>query len=47
MPSSIQPLDAATARRLVAGQAVLDLPGVVKELLDNALDAGAKTINGE
>lgn len=34
-----------TMRRIVAGQAVMDLPSTVKELVDNALDAGSKTVN--
>jgi len=33
-------------RRIVSGQAVTDLASAVKELVDNALDAGSKNING-
>jgi len=44
---SIQPMPAESVRRIVAGQAVFDLASCTKELLDNALDAGSKSINSE
>lgn len=42
---SIRPIDAAAVRHLVAGQAIADLASAVKELLDNAIDAGSQNIN--
>ncbi|CAB9504250.1 protein MutL [Seminavis robusta] len=41
----IRPIEEESVRRIVAGQAVSDLASAVKELLDNALDAGSKSIN--
>ena len=43
----IRPLQQASVNRIVAGQAVTDLASAVKELVDNALDAGSKSINGK
>ncbi|WFD35497.1 ATP-binding mismatch repair protein [Malassezia cuniculi] len=40
----IAPLAAADVRRLTGAQVVLDLRSVVKELIENALDAGATAI---
>jgi hypothetical protein len=44
-PMPIQSLPAESVRRIMAGQAILDLAGCVKELVDNALDAGSTNIN--
>lgn len=41
----IRPIEQESIRRIVAGQAVSDLASAVKELVDNALDAGSKSIN--
>jgi hypothetical protein len=43
--SVIRVMDTCTIHRMVAGQAVADLASAVKELVDNALDAGATRIN--
>jgi len=40
----IQALDAAAVHRICSGQVILDLATAVKELLENALDAGATSI---
>jgi DNA mismatch repair ATPase MutL len=45
--SEIRPIEAESVRRIVAGQAVTDLASAVKELVDNALDAGSKNINSK
>lgn len=41
----IQPMPAESVQRIVAGQAISDLASCVKELVDNALDAGSKSVN--
>jgi DNA mismatch repair protein PMS2 len=41
----IVPIQAKDVQRIVAGQVILDLSSAVKELVDNSLDAGAKSIN--
>ena len=41
---TIRAVSGATAHRLCAGQAVADLAGAVKELVENALDAGATSV---
>eukprot|EP00538_Stauroneis_constricta_P012706 CAMPEP_0119572938 /NCGR_PEP_ID=MMETSP1352-20130426/44872_1 /TAXON_ID=265584 /ORGANISM="Stauroneis constricta, Strain CCMP1120" /LENGTH=1181 /DNA_ID=CAMNT_0007622625 /DNA_START=673 /DNA_END=4218 /DNA_ORIENTATION=+ len=43
--SNIRPLAQSTVQRIVAEQAITDLSGIVKELVDNAIDAGSKCIN--
>jgi DNA mismatch repair ATPase MutL len=43
----IRPIPTAAIGRIVAGQAITDLASAVKELLDNAIDAGAKRVSGE
>jgi len=42
--SEIQKLDGDTIRRITAEQAISNLPSIVKELIDNALDAESTTI---
>ena len=46
-PRLIRPIPTAAIGRIVAGQAITDLASAVKELLDNAIDAGAKRVTGE
>jgi hypothetical protein len=43
-PPAIRPIDRASVGRICSGQVILDLPGAVKELVENALDAGATSI---
>jgi DNA mismatch repair ATPase MutL len=43
----IRQLEEASVRRIVAEQAVTDLASVVKELVDNALDAQSTSINSK
>ena len=45
--STIRSIPADSVQRIVAGQAICDLSSAVKELVDNALDAGSKSINSE
>ena len=40
----IVPIDKSDVHRICSGQVCVDLPTVVKELVENALDAGATTI---
>jgi hypothetical protein len=42
---SIRSLPVASTHRMVAGQAVADLASAVKELVDNSLDAGARSVS--
>lgn len=42
--SSIRPIDRSAVHRICSGQVVLDLATCVKELVENALDAGAATL---
>ena len=43
----IMPMEASVTQRIAAGQAITDLASAVKELIDNALDAGAQIINSK
>ncbi len=43
--ASVRKLDAATARLLSSGQVITDVRSAVKELVENALDAGATHID--
>ena len=45
MNSNIQPIDKASIHRLTSGQVITDLATAVKELVDNALDANATTVD--
>lgn len=45
--SQIRPIEQESVQRIVAGQAVHDLASAVKELVDNSLDAGSKSINSK
>lgn len=42
--SSIQPIEKGTVHRICSGQVILDLSTAIKELIENALDAGATNI---
>ena len=44
---AILPIQQEDVRRIVSGQVINDMSSAVKELVDNALDAGATSINGE
>ena len=44
--SEIKRLDDSTIRRISAEQAISDLASIVKELIDNSLDAESTTIKG-
>ena len=45
--SEIKRLGEDTVRRITAEQAISDLASIVKELMDNALDAESTTIKSE
>ena len=45
--ASIRPIPADSVRQIVAGQVIFDLASAVKELVDNALDAGSTSINSK
>ena len=42
--SAIKSLDPGTVHRICSGQVIINLANGVKELIENSLDAGAKTI---
>ncbi|CAG0886003.1 unnamed protein product [Darwinula stevensoni] len=44
LQGSIHPIDRQTVHRICSGQVVLNLGGAVKELVENALDAGATSV---
>jgi DNA mismatch repair protein PMS2 len=44
MSGRVQQIDAASVHRICSGQVVVDLATATKELLENALDAGATTV---
>lgn len=46
-PHLIQPIPPQAIQRIVAGQAITDLSSAVKELVDNAIDAGARRVMSE
>ena len=42
--SCIKSLDQSTVHRICSGQVIINLANAVKELIENSLDAGSKTI---
>lgn len=44
VPAGIQAISKADIHRITSGQVVLDIQSAVKELIENALDAGARAI---
>lgn len=42
--ASIQPIDSTSVHRIQSGQVIIDLCSVVKELVENSVDAGATSI---
>ena len=45
--SCIKSLDQSTVHRICSGQVIINIANAVKELIENSLDAGAKTIKVE
>jgi DNA mismatch repair protein PMS2 len=45
MSSTIRAIDATSVHRICSGQVVVDLATAAKELLENAVDAGATTVS--
>ena len=43
----IVPIQQEDVRRIVAGQVISGLASTVKELVDNALDSGSKSVNSK
>lgn len=43
----IHKMDSRSVQKIVSGQAITDLASAVKELVDNALDAGSQSINSK
>jgi hypothetical protein len=43
-PAKIKAIDRASVSRICSGQVILDLSTAVKELVENALDAGATSV---
>jgi len=41
---SIKSLDPSTVHRICSGQVIINLANAVKELIENSLDAGARTV---
>jgi DNA mismatch repair protein PMS2 len=44
MTKNIEKIDAVSIHRICSGQVILDLATAVKELVENAVDAGATTV---
>lgn len=44
MITSVKPIDRKTIHKICSGQVILDLATATKELLENAIDAGATKI---
>jgi DNA mismatch repair ATPase MutL len=44
---AIVPIQQQDVHRIVSGQVISDMSSAVKELVDNALDAGASCINSK
>lgn len=42
--SCIKSLDQSTVHRICSGQVIINIANAVKELIENSLDAGAKSI---